>query len=339
MATLRHKFLPRDEIGYFRQNVSAPLQDSIRWLSFLMYIKDNEIQHARNGGQIRCGLILVTGFDEKNQTVYEFNDCVLDGCPKCSKNGERAYETKMKKLDMLRAQNLEVIDIWTCAFRDICSGNPLYRKFMKEVPVDWYEPLNVRHAFYGGRTNASVLHYECLADERIDYVDFTSLYPYINKYGQYPIGHPDILIAPSLQLLLDRTYFGVVKCRIIPPRGLFHPVLPVRYGGKLMFPLCRSCVDQKLCDCTHEGLDRAFEGTWCTPELYVAMDHGYVVDAIQEVHHFKQLKVGLFADYVNTFLKSKQEASGWPLVCYNAIFRSFVKKYVLCVCFKLGKYV
>lgn len=28
--------------------------------------------------------------------------------------------------------------------------------------------------------------------------------------------------------------------------------------------------------------------------------------------HFPQTKHGLFEDYINTWLKSKQEASGWP---------------------------
>jgi len=39
---------------------------------------------------------------------------------------------------------------------------------------------------------------------------------------------------------------------------------------------------------------------------------GYEVQYIYEVWHFKETCEGLFRDYVNTWLKIKQEASGWP---------------------------
>ena len=42
------------------------------------------------------------------------------------------------------------------------------------------------------------------------------------------------------------------------------------------------------------------------------MDLGYEVQYIYEVWHFKETCEGLFRDYVNTWLKIKQEASGWP---------------------------
>ena len=39
---------------------------------------------------------------------------------------------------------------------------------------------------------------------------------------------------------------------------------------------------------------------------------GYQVQYIYEAWHFEETCEGLFADYVNTWLKIKQEASGWP---------------------------
>ena len=55
-------------------------------------------------------------------------------------------------------------------------------------------------------------------------------------------------------------------------------------------------------------------GTWCTPELQKAVEKGYQITKIHEVWHFpeSQRKEGLFAPYVNTWLKHKTEASGWP---------------------------
>lgn len=39
---------------------------------------------------------------------------------------------------------------------------------------------------------------------------------------------------------------------------------------------------------------------------------GYVIKRVYEVWHFEKTKCGLFSDYVNTWLKLKEEASGWP---------------------------
>ncbi|KAK1792083.1 hypothetical protein P4O66_001863 [Electrophorus voltai] len=46
------------------------------------------------------------------------------------------------------------------------------------------ERLNPRDALFGGRTNALQLYYTAQPGGRIDYYDFTSLYPYVDKVGQ-----------------------------------------------------------------------------------------------------------------------------------------------------------
>ena len=97
---------------------------------------------------------------------------------------------------------------------------------------------------------------------------------------------------------------------ILPPSGLFHPVLPVRSGNKLTFPLCRACVQTEQAQpmltrtryCPHSDADRMLRGTWCTPELVKAVEKGYTLIKIHEVWHFppEQRQTGLFANYVNT---------------------------------------
>ena len=64
--------------------------------------------------------------------------------------------------------------------------------------------------------------------------------------------------------------------------------------------------------CAHYNDQRILTGTWCTPELKKAVELGYEIQYIYEVWHFPQVQEGLFRDYVNTWLKIKQEASGWP---------------------------
>ncbi len=145
------------------------------------------------------------------------------------------------------------------------------------------------------------------------YVDFTSLYPWCNKSTQMIVGHPKI-ITENFQDI--STYFGLVKCTVLPPRGLFHPVLPYRACGKLMFPLCKTCADTTNGTvCTHTNSERAITGTWCHVELLKAMEKGYEIVRLHEVWHFPEQSDELFKDYVDTFLKIKQEASGYPKDC------------------------
>ena len=143
----------------------------------------------------------------------------------------------------------------------------------------------------------------------------------MNKNARYPVGHPEFIYAPDTVDL--HPYFGLAKCTVLPPPGLYHPVLPYRTGDKLTFPLCRTCVENQLdrplhaktWQCPHTDAQRALTGTWCTPELHKAVEQGYVVLKIHEVWHFPQSRQGLFAEYVNTWLKIKEEASGWPADC------------------------
>lgn len=68
---------------------------------------------------------------------------------------------------------------------------------------------------------------------------------------------------------------------------------------------------------------RAVVGTWYTPELEKAVEEGYRILKTYEVFHFEESSHydhitgtgGLFAEYVNTFLKIKQDAAGWPEGC------------------------
>jgi hypothetical protein len=59
-----------------------------------------------------------------------------------------------------------------------------------------------------------------------------SLYPFVNKYGKYPVEHPKIHVGPEVCALLDiETIEGLVKCTVLPPQDLYHPVLPYRCNG------------------------------------------------------------------------------------------------------------
>ena len=151
-----------------------------------------------------------------------------------------------------------------------------------------------------------------------------SLYPYICKYGKFPVGHPKIHFGEEscAQLLREKNGFqninGLIKCRILPIQTLFHPVLPVRMHNRLFFALCRSCCELKQEGiCNHVENERAFTGTWVIDEIQVAIEAGYKVLNTYEIWEYDVTQYdpitrerGLFVGYINTMLKIKQEASG-----------------------------
>ena len=92
--------------------------------------------------------------------------------------------------------------------------------------------------FYGGRINATKLLVKTESSPtttKIKYVDFTSLFPEINKNGVYPMGHP-IISTENIHPDVSH-YFGLIQCHVLAPRGLYHPVLPFKCHNKLMFTM------------------------------------------------------------------------------------------------------
>lgn len=114
---------------------------------------------------------------------------------------------------------------------------------------------------------------------------------------------------------------GLVKCTVLPPRNLYIPLLPAKINNKLVFTLCRVCAETKQTTvCTHTERQRALTGCWVSFELQKAKKIGYEVLRIHEAWHYSETTKydkasksgGLFATYMNTFIKLKLEASGYP---------------------------
>ena len=276
----------------------------------------------------------VDGYEEDTRTILEYHGCFYHACPKCfpmqrqktrncnpDRTVDEIYQATLQKTAYLRECNYTVIEKWGCEFARDKKTDPELISFLETFEL--IEPLEPRDAFFGGRTGATTLYAKAGENEEIDYVDFTSLYPWVNKYGTYPVGFPQTFLNPADQNIWN--YFGIAKVDILAPERLFHPLLPVREGGKLTFPLCRSCVKEEMKKpllersnmCGHSHEQRMLRGTWCTLELQKAVEKGYEIVKIHEVFHFpaEKRREGLFAEYVNTWLKLKQESAGWPANC------------------------
>ena len=353
-------------------------KESIEWLSLLQKQwldkgKPIDIQHARTGAGekiITCqGLNKVVKYKvdgyfeyQGKRYVCEYHGCNFHGCMKCfphnretTMNNHRSIAQRWRDTQLkekrLKEKGYVVLSKWSCEFAEE-KQKPKVRDFLNTVNIQ--DPINLRDCYFGGRTNALVLHKKFADGEKGKYVDFTSLYPDILKYRRFPVGHPKRIIKDFQQCLFKPCdgncfyfpcegkhwvlpYFGVIKVTVLPPTDLIHPVLPLKCNGKLKFPLCYKCAcleNKEMCKCLDS--DRMFTHTYCTPELEVAMNMGYSIIQIHEVLHWEETEVydhvtkkgGLFTGYINAFLKLKQESSGYPqYITSEEEKKEYIEKY------------
>lgn len=125
----------------------------------------------------------------------------------------------------------------------------------------------------------------------------TSLFPFVLKWQRFPFGHPEIIQDGFKPI---ENYFGFVKCEILPPKDLHHPVISLHVDGKLMLPLCSkyakaSCIREEDTEyvnvqginhrCEHSNDERVLIGTWTAEEISMVQKVGHIVMALIEVAH------------------------------------------------------
>jgi hypothetical protein len=134
----------------------------------------------------------------------------------------------------------------------------------------------------------------------------------------YPTGIPTIRVPKNVNVRWtqpgDIPYKGLLKVRVIPPRDIKIPILPLKLDDRLLFVRCIKCARQfkKECtrtqhECTHSDAERAFTLTTTSISLEVALREGYVVDEFHRAWEWlpHQWDDDLFKPYVRLFLKLK----------------------------------
>ncbi|TWW57374.1 hypothetical protein D4764_07G0000930 [Takifugu flavidus] len=167
--------------------------------------------------------------------------------------------------------------------------------------------------------------YPVPSDYGVDHMTVREREEFDPWYNEVSRGHPVIIYKDFED---PRSYYGFIRATVYPPRGLLFPVLPHKSeGGKLLFTLCRTCAEtnNEGGPCEHDDEGRALTGVWVTVEFIKALEVGYRVGKITEVWHFDKSSDTVFTDYIHTFLKGKQEASGYPA---EATDRESRKKYI-----------
>jgi hypothetical protein len=278
-------FMPNDSIPIMQDEFNEHYKSSRKekqWIKFMEDTKSVRIQ-----SQYRLDKCVVDGYDGKN--VYMFYGCYWHGCRQCYPSGTNTVNrqsfaylyAKTMGIHEKLCKRGNVIYIWEHDFDKLAKLN--------KMPMidDSDLPLNARKAMFGGRTETFTAYKQ---GGQIQYADFVSLYPTVNKYDRYPSGNCTVLKNP---IKWNNDWVGFATVTVTPPPNLYIPVLPCR-GEKLTFDL-----EPKT-------------GTWVCDEITYALAMGYKIDKIHKAMIYDKVVVGLFKDYVDTFMKIKLEASGFP---------------------------
>ncbi|XP_018570294.1 uncharacterized protein LOC108910225 [Anoplophora glabripennis] len=308
---------------------------AIQWLVWEEHQRQINIQHAAKQQESRVAGVKVDGYAAESNQVFEFHGCYYHGCPACYKHNRDVpmpddpsqtlntpHETTLAKIQRLRDLGYEVVEMWECTFRRLMAQDRQIEDYTTNHPLVTLTPLNPRNAFYGGRTGNTFEYYKCGPGEKIKYVDVCSLYLWVCKYGKFPVGHPKVYVGEECPTDLHNVN-GVIKCKILPPQNLYHPVLSAKMNNKLMFVLCRTCGEHmNKGECRHSNEERAPTGTWVVDEVLKAVEKAYRLLTIHEIWSYdvqqydKVTKIGgLFTGMMNKFISVKQQASGWPAHC------------------------
>ncbi|CAB3976760.1 DNA polymerase [Paramuricea clavata] len=346
----RKNFLKEEQIGqvpasgYSGVNINQSAI-ALCWLKDIETMLDeNDLKLCSKlsvGGERRIMNHYVDGYCEETKTIYQFHGCFYHGCERCY-DGECYNSVLCTKFyillgstqrlsRMFRQAGYTVVEKWECDYRNDVDMTHYRLKQLRLTTFFEFIHLEPRDALFGGRTSPATLYYDMKhTGLPAMYFDVCSLYPYVQKKFQYPTQHPVIVKGRACQNIDINQVFGLIKCKILPPTHLLFPVLPFR-SEKLTFPLCRTCVQRQQSEtCQHNEEQRALYGTWTSVEIQKTLQLDYRILIVYEIYHY-QKREKIFDQYVNTFIKLKQESSGVPKKCLDqngSVVKEKLQKYI-----------
>ncbi|KAL3080985.1 hypothetical protein niasHS_012713 [Heterodera schachtii] len=342
MSMFRAQFLCENQLaivperGYERNDRASVF--AIKYLDWRAKTDSVKIQHAGNGMEKRWRQFKLDGWIEEQNRCIEVLGCYWHGCERCFDPGDKLVDAKScrelneetnLRLMQLRqgdvdGQGLQVEAVWECEINAQLANNAEMRAFFSDLGMD-RGPIDPRGAYFGGRTGPLKLFAEPKEDEKISVFDIISLYPFVNYTCEYPVGIPTIIRPMADEMCVDWTwpeqlpYRGILRVRVVPPRGLRVPVLPVKIDERLLFCCCHHCATmfrkkstRRPHKCSHTDAQRSFTGSYTHIELERALEHGYKIDRLWRAWHYDQWSDQIFKDYVRLLIKLKIESSGFP---------------------------
>ncbi|DAC81720.1 TPA_asm: PolB [Synchytrium chytrid fungus MELD element] len=341
MYDFRTNHLEENTIPLYHPPVGlAQSKKAARWLTFIQKHGYPHLQHRFGvaGEKTLAKGLTVDGFhvrrdghpDDKDieGTVFQYQGCFYHGCPQCfhddrdqvnrklKKTMRELYEDTLAKNKRIVALGYKLIEVW--------EHDAPENQLTSDDEIIFINAFDARDGYFGGRVETLRHLYE--GPDPIEYLDVCSMFPWVMATLAFPVCQPVKEAgtaewqakladqAASAEQLLQRgtrtdwDCFGLAHATVLPPKTLRHPVLPYRCeDDRVAFCLCRTCAenDDKDGHCAHAEADRQFRGVWFTPELSLALHHGYQIVQLHEMHHFPQQKTGIFKTYVDLWFAFK----------------------------------
>lgn len=328
-AIFKARFLKKNSIAQVLPSGYENFRHSQVGLEYVEYVRRTkfpDLLHAQNthDGKEICVLnkYRVDGFVPSENLVVEFHGCFWHGCPTCVKDPSKLhpvqkvtyaalYEKTLRREQEMKNAGFSVQSMWECMWRKIKKTDSNVKAETDSIHIK--SRLAPREAFRGGRVETGQLIWTVSKSKYkvgLAFVDICSLYPTVNCYDPYPVGHGEVITANFGPI---ESYFGLIQCCVLPPQNLKFAILPMHCNGKLLFPLCRTCAETfQFLPCKHSEDERCLYGVWVSEELKLALKMGYVVKHIYCVHHFSRKSSDLFSGYIRTFFKLKLGSSKRP---------------------------
>ncbi|KAF1750693.1 hypothetical protein GCK72_017245 [Caenorhabditis remanei] len=306
---------------------------SQKYLAWFSQKEGVQVNMSTTYGEEKIGKYRVDGFVPPCEKypkglVIEFQGCYWHAhdCTYAEESvisGESARDIRAR--DEARFEDLKQIHpvkiVWECEVNQELLKDSEMAKFFEE-----YEPVGILHcekSLVGGRTEVYRLHANNVR-QFLRYLDVVSLYPTVMKHEAFPIGSPENVQRKDMKSVMtkpdDIPFRGFLSCRVLPPKNLKLPILPMKLSGKLLFCLCKKCAVE-MCnqECKHSDEERSFNGTFTTIELQKALSLGYIITNIYHglkyshwVQNDEKGEGGLFTSYINQMMEEKIYSSGWP---------------------------
>ncbi|XP_022807948.1 uncharacterized protein LOC111344946 [Stylophora pistillata] len=255
---------------------------SLEWLTWTERSLGTRIQHVRQGGEFSIPhgsrVYTVDGYVAETRTVYEFHGCLFHGCHDCSpKRNQVAFASAGLNVEALRHKTAQkTATLQRLGYTVVEMWQCQWEKQNKSDP--------------DLRTFIQSLTFT------------TPLQPREAFFG----GRTG---ATTLYHRIDPTQGEQIR-KLVPPLNS-RSLSPVPASEKNR----KKPMQERNHVCPHTDEERMLTGTWCTSKIHKAIEMGYQLKRIHQEWHFEKRQRGLFAPYVDTWLKIKQESSGYPAWC------------------------
>lgn len=215
--------------------------------------------------------------------------------------------------------------MFECTWQEFKRKNKvILNEFWISSKLDPKRPLSrlvPRCAIRSGFNELYQLQCEATENKAIYYFDCNSLYSYIARDMNFPIGEYQVILENDLKqhLKIENNKFfykdedcscDIAHVSVLAPRDMYAPFLSYRFGEQSFNSLCFKCVQTKNTNtCRHKcPYKRRFTSTYTVIELEKALELGYVILYVYELYHYSR-KAPVLSNFIKVISSLKLKST------------------------------